>query len=40
MLRRLQLFFGILWHPWYGGRMRRREAWKIACIMHPNWWSK
>lgn len=35
MLRRLQLFFGIVWREWYGGRMSVREAWTIAGIMHP-----
>jgi len=32
-LRRLRLFYRIVWRPWYGGRMDLRTAWDVArCI--------
>jgi hypothetical protein len=34
-VRRAQLFLGIVWRPWYGGRMSARLAWSVALAMYP-----
>jgi hypothetical protein len=34
-LRRLALFFGIVWRDYHGARMTARCAWDVARAMYP-----